>query len=507
MHRKPGYFAKVLGVGALCALSVFLASSAMAQCSAGADCGGKAEKKNMELVGYNDLEGRGAYMPVIQKQGERWIAYIGHRPQPPRLNSLTGQVEPNGTSIVDVTDPKHPKYVAHIPGEMIKEVPGGAQYVRACRGSDLPHADKNKFYLLRNFGRTGYEMWDVTEPAKPNRLNVIVTGYMNTNNTWWECDTGIAYLGGGPLDWLSTSMGKDRHDALSHTMIYDLSDPAKPVFVRHFGLPGQQPGSKVPQPLSGIHGIISTGPKGNRVYFSNGDAADGVVEIVDREKLLNGPKEPTDENLSYPVIGRIDLPADTGADMSYPLLQMQLPEFAKQKDGSVKDFLAVIGEGHADQYECRDSRQMLHMFDITTESRPLGVSTWTVPEASGDFCNGGYFGTHSSNQNFTAIYNKRVLFIAHHNAGVRALDVRDPYNLKEVAYYIPAANENTRKYCIGEGAQQHCKVAIDTYNLEVDDRGFIYIVDSPGTGMHIVELTGPARQLADFSKAALSAGR
>jgi hypothetical protein len=147
------------------------------------------------------------------------------------------------------------------------------------------------------------------------------------------------------------------------------------------------------------------------------------------------------------------------------------------------------------------------MFDITTESRPLGVSTWTVPEASGNFCGGGYFGTHSSNQNFTPIYNKRVLFIAHHNAGVRAIDVRDPYNVKEIAYYIPAANENTRKYCIGEGAQQHCKVAIDTYNLEVDDRGFIYIVDSPGTGMHILELTGPARQLADFSKATLSAGR
>jgi hypothetical protein len=32
---------------------------------------------NMGLVGYNDLQARSAYQPVIQKQGERWIAYVG----------------------------------------------------------------------------------------------------------------------------------------------------------------------------------------------------------------------------------------------------------------------------------------------------------------------------------------------------------------------------------------------------------------------------------------------
>jgi len=37
----------------------------------------KAEKRNMELVGYHDLQGRSAYQPVIHRQGNRWIAYIG----------------------------------------------------------------------------------------------------------------------------------------------------------------------------------------------------------------------------------------------------------------------------------------------------------------------------------------------------------------------------------------------------------------------------------------------
>src|SRR5436190_19000231 len=76
----------------------------------------KADKSNMELVGYSDLQGRSAYQPTIHKQGDRWIAYIGHHggTQP---NALTGKPESNGTSLVDVTDPKQPKYLAHISGE------------------------------------------------------------------------------------------------------------------------------------------------------------------------------------------------------------------------------------------------------------------------------------------------------------------------------------------------------------------------------------------------------
>jgi hypothetical protein len=459
----------------------------------------KSEMKNMRLVGYSDLQGRNAYMPVIQRQGDRWIAYLGHHSdEPMRMNSLTGKTEPNGTSIVDVTDPAHPKYLFHIPGQP----GGGAAFERVCSGNDLPRGEKGKYYLLRSFGNVAWEMWDVTNPSGPTRLNVIVDGLENTRNSWWECDSGTAYLGGGPLGWRNTPMGKVRFDALSHTLIYDLSDPKQPVFIRTFGLPGQQQGSSVPQPLVGIHGLLSTGPKGNRVYFSNGTAQDGVLEIVDREKLLNGPKEPTDENLRYPVVGRIELPPDSGTNLSFPLLHMELPEFAKQKEGSTKDFLAVIGGGHANFYECQDARQMMRIFDITTESKPVGVSTWTVPEESGHFCtSGGYFSTHASNQNFTSIYYERVLFIAHHNAGARAVDIRDPYHPQEIGYYIPAANSMTTPSCVGEGADRHCKIAIDTNNLEVDDRGYIYLADSHDTGLHIIELTGSARNVADFSKA------
>ena len=36
------------------------------------------ETRDMELVGYHDLQGRTAYQPLVHRQGTRWIAYIGH---------------------------------------------------------------------------------------------------------------------------------------------------------------------------------------------------------------------------------------------------------------------------------------------------------------------------------------------------------------------------------------------------------------------------------------------
>ena len=65
------------------------------------------EQRSMVRVGHSDLQGRVAYQPnFIRYPDGRIIAFIGthngSRPNP--LNG--GVVEPNGTMIVDVTDPK-----------------------------------------------------------------------------------------------------------------------------------------------------------------------------------------------------------------------------------------------------------------------------------------------------------------------------------------------------------------------------------------------------------------
>jgi hypothetical protein len=281
------------------------------------------------------------------------------------------------------------------------------------------------------------------------------------------------------------------------TKIYDLSDPAKPVFIRDFGLQGQQPGSTGRPPGdNGLHGAVSTGPQGNRVYFAYGYVQDGVVQIVDRDKLLKGPTEPTEANLLYPQISRMDLPPNVGAHNVFPLLRMPIAEFAKEKD-NVRDMLVIVDE--ATGRDCATSaRAMMWMADITTETKPFGVANWTVPEASGGYCGrgAGRFGTHSTHENFTPIYYNRIMFVAHFNAGVRAVDVRDPFHPKEIGYYIPAPTAKTA--CAAGRPGEPCIRGIQTNNVEVDDRGYIYGADRAGTGLHILELTGAARSVANL---------
>jgi hypothetical protein len=221
------------------------------------------------------------------------------------------------------------------------------------------------------------------------------------------------------------------------------------------------------------------------------------MQIVDREKLLKGPAEPTDANLRQPQVGRLDLPPLIGAHTTFPMLGMEVAEFAKDKVGAKRDIVLIVNESLVN--ECQEARQMVWLADITAESTPMIVSSWTVPEASGNFCSrGGRFGSHSSNESMAPVFYKRVVFIAFFNAGVRALDIRDPYHPTEIGYYIPAVTERTDKRCVGQGAAERCKVAIQTNNVEVDERGYVYIVDRANTGMHILQLTGEARKAANF---------
>jgi hypothetical protein len=455
--------------------------------------GGAAESKDMVLVGFNDLQNRSAYQPVIHRQGERFIAYIGHHGGA-AMNPLSGKMEPNGTSIVDVTDPRKPTYLAHFPGSSAGAgEAGGAQMVRVCDGKDLPKGDPKKTYLLRSFGNEAHEIVDVTDPAKPALLVKVISRLTTTHKNWWECDTGIAYL---------VSYKKDERWRSRGVKIYDLSDPTKPRYIRDFGLVGQEPGSKLEPVPQSLHGPIRLG---NRVYFGYGSSSAGTMQIVDREKLLNGnpaakdPFAPTPENLRYPEISRLELYPNTGAHTALPVLGMTMPEFTNMEKGKTADFVVIATE--ATQNECREYRHMVFFADVSDEKRPFSVSNFDVPEASGDFCaRGGRFGAHATNESFTPIYYKRMIFVTYFNAGVRAVDIRDPYRPKEVGYYIPAITDKTDKRCVpNPGGGERCKVAIQSNNVEVDDRGYIYVADRANTGMHILELTGDARRIANFA--------
>jgi len=224
------------------------------------------------------------------------------------------------------------------------------------------------------------------------------------------------------------------------------------------------------------------------------------LQIVDRDRLLNGNPAsadrfaPTPGNLRYPEIGRLDMPPDWGGHTSFPVLGIPVGDHVLNLNGRVRDVVVLVSESLRN--ECQEFRQLTFLVDITTPGRPFPVSTFQVPESPGAFCRrGGRFGPHSSNESFAPIFYGKLVFLAYFNAGVRAVDIRDPFAPREVAYFIPAVTAATDKRCIKVDGNDRCKVAIQTNNVEVDERGFVYLADRADTGLHIVELTGAAKAI------------
>ena len=105
-----------LGASTSGVIAALLAACMVSAIAQSPKVGDPPEAENMRLVGYNDLQARSAYQPTVQRQGDRYILYVGHhggsRREAKPLNGLTGQREFNGTSILDVTDPAHPALLA-----------------------------------------------------------------------------------------------------------------------------------------------------------------------------------------------------------------------------------------------------------------------------------------------------------------------------------------------------------------------------------------------------------
>src|SRR2546430_15786910 len=171
-------------------------------------------------------------------------------------------------------------------------------------------------------------------------------------------------------------------------------------------------------------------------------SGEGLLQIVDRQKLVTGPKEPTAANLNAPEISRLYMSPNWGGHTAFPVLGIPIADWAANTKGRVRDFVVLVSEATAN--ECREFRHAAFMVDVTTETRPFSVATLQVPESQGNFCRrGGRFGPHSPSEAFAPIFYKKLVFLAYFNGGARAMDIRHPYALRDAGFYIPATTATT----------------------------------------------------------------
>ena len=466
-------------------------------------------------------------------------------------NPLKGNAcENNGTMIIDVTDPKNPVEKALIPAP----TGGQAQMARMCLGSQLPQGTPGKVYLQRNVqggASSGYEVWDVTDVSKPVMTSAI-RNIRSTHKQWWECSTGLTFAPGSKDAVLSPPPAVLWRQSQA-MLVMDWKNPnATPTIIRTFGLPGGQPGATGAIPNS-LHGPISThehpnaasslaNPRvgaagvddiiGNRIYAAWGVGDDGVMTIIDRKKLLPaayggtwvpGPgalpgmtnaDSPTEADLigaTSPTVTYFLMSPDQGGHTSMPVFGLKPPSYAKYNEFQTRDIVLLASEATADGVDgrCNEAPHWSFIVDVTVENSmalrknntrvehdpyhgPMSLATMSVdPRAGEKYSRGNYcgrgarFGVHSSEENFRNPMYGKLTALAYFNGGVRIWDIREPQAPREVAFYVPEANALTST----DGYM--------TNNVEIDNRGYVYIVDRNGAGMEILELTGCAKQIVD----------
>ena len=244
-----------------------------------------AEARDMELVGHDDLQGRSAYQPTIHRRAARC-----HRVRRPSWRQGAQPADGHRRGQRHLDRRRHRPRASHAisptsPGSPARSNRAAPRW-RACAIA------RDKTYLLRTLGNAvpgsaprGVGRHGPGEAAA--RSSTVVSGLTSTHKNWWECDTGIAYLVSGDLAKRDPlQLGPSGWRTWRMTKIYDLSDPAKPVFIRDFGLAGQEPGSTGPIPVAPActarsrSAIACTSP--------TAPAREGMLQIVDRAEAPHG---------------------------------------------------------------------------------------------------------------------------------------------------------------------------------------------------------------------------
>lgn len=445
------------------------------------------EARSVRLVGYHDLQGRESLVvTTLSDQANGSWVYVGHHDsywdQKPKPNPITGKDEWNGTSILNVADPSAPKLVWHIPNESNRNSRGvSVVYDYKFDGSGRDYLIRNSEILTE--GETGkdlkYQIFDITSrDSDPSKISLVseITGtppnscgpgcggafVFRAHKGWWSPDTGYFYAASGEPGFRNVII-----------QIFDLKDPKSPKFVGRAWLPSQKDGEPGYEGQYAHHPVVDEAAKRLYVgYRNSGWTAE--FDIAD-------PAKPR-------LVWSLDLnPPHRGPHTVSPIVYSKVPNFSG--DALPRRYAFVVDEagGAADMAPCPGGvRPGSYMLDITNESKPLPVSVWQVPV--GNFCTkGGRFGPHQSAETVNGKINRfddKIAWLAYFNAGIRVVDLSNPYQLQELGSYIPKTN--ARSHPIAKDQP----VVIQINDVDIDHRGFAYASDRVGTGLFILEYTG-----------------
>ena len=335
--------------------------------------------KNIRLVGGMDLPGGGS---VVVENG---YAYVGHMDPP------------LGTSIIDVKDPKHPRVVAQL------EVPQGIHSHKVRVAGDVMLVNYER-YRTKEEPQGGLKIFNISDRSRPREIAFFKAAGKGVHR--FTFDGRYAYFSPVMEGYVGNIV-----------MILDVQDPSSPEELGRWWMPGQWvAGGEKPTWEGTDHRCHHPIRRGDRLYVSYWHGGFVILDIgeLSKPKLVShldwSPPYPCPTHTTLPMVNRI---------MSRDIMIVTDEEVDEKLTPMPNAFLWVV--------------------DITEETRPIPIATFSVP-FEGDSTHGYRFGAHQPHEQ---VYDN-VLYVTWFGGGLRGVDFSNPYQPAEIGYYVPEPRQGQK---------------------------------------------------------------
>jgi hypothetical protein len=394
---------------------------------------------NFKLLAQNNLGGFGGMGEgigvQIAKDGRR-IAWIAHESAP---KNFTG---------VDVSDPRNPKVIVQT------DLP--EMHMRS-NSLDVSGDVMAVAYQTKKVGQkpAGLELFDISVPEKPRSIMFYdCCGPQSRGvHQLWFCDGEYVHMASGAPDFKPSHPNDDQF-----YRCIDVRNPSKPTEIGRWWMPGTSATDNVQPPRRHpldkgyrAHNTNCYPQRGDRLYLCYIDGGMFVMDIKDKAN----PKVITHWTNSPPYTG---------------FMHTAVPLFDR-------NLMLVTDESTEDN--AVDWPKLIWILDARSEENLVPIATCPLPPVDAFKDRGGRFGAHNIHENTpvpTAFKSDQIVLGTFFNGGLRAYDISNPYQPKEIATFIPSAPANSPVD------------AVQLNDVYVDERGIVYTVDRFSGGLYTLEM-------------------
>ena len=357
-------------------------------------------------------------------------AYVGHITNKERL----------GTSILDISDPRKPRLLSQV---HLEEADSHSHKARVAGELMIVNVEQNMGPAGRKaadgapqangYREGGFKLYDVSDRSKPKLIKHHRTYGRGVHR--FDMDERYAYI--------STEMEGYVGNIL---VIYDIRDPARPAEVSRWWMPGQHVAGGEKPTWQGRRNRLHHALRfGDELWAGCWHGGLRVIDVSD----IRVPRTIGEYNYHPPF------PEPSHTFMPVP-----------SRINGKRIAVAIDEEDHAHSAQDLERRRgrphaCLWVLDVTElpQIRPLSIFEVSEIDSPWSRAAPGRFGAHQ----FQEHMDGTLVYCAWFSGGLRIVDVADPSAPQEVGYFIPEPAAG--------------KVAPQTNDVDVDERGLIYIGD------------------------------